>query len=701
MLAYALTIFSGAFLLFLVQPLLAKFILPWFGGSSSVWTTCLLFFQVLLLCGYSYAHLLQAKLRPAAQAIVHCTLLAVAVALLPITPGPGWRPEGGENPTAAILFLLAGVVAVPGLALASTGPLTQRWFSRTSPGASPYRLYALSNVGSLLALVGYPVFVEPNLTRTAAAVGWSWGFAAFALLSGFCALRSWKRGTSAEASADALVSAAVEPGTPGAWSRFLWFALPACACVLLLAVTNELCVDVAVIPFLWVLPLGIYLLTFILCFDGSGWYPRALFAALLPCAIAAVWWMLHLTSKGGPSIVVQIFTHAAALFVCCMVCHGELVRRKPHPRFLTSFYLGIAGGGAVGGILVALVAPLVFDGYFELHVGLVACFALALAVWLKDTQGALAAGRPRWAWGSLVAASIAVTVALAHDAYNFTHDTIEMSRGFYGVLSVSEHGRRDPLMHRFIHYHGNTVHGVQFDHPSKRRLGTSYFGPESGVGLALTLYPADGPRRIGIVGLGAGTLAAYGEAGDSIRYYELDPEVEHMARGRFTFLADTAADVSVVLGDARVSLEREPSQHFNVLVLDAFSGDSIPVHLLTREAFDVYLRHLAPDGIIAVHVSNHYLNLAPVVFRLGEAIGFSRVYVRDYRGDEVAESDPEQAAEDYREALYSSDWVLLTRNAEFLADETVLDAADEPEEKARTAALWTDDRNDLFGILKR
>jgi hypothetical protein len=386
--AFALTIFAGAFLLFQVQPLIGKYILPWFGGSPGVWTTCMLFFQVLLLGGYAYAHTLSRRLKPRTQAIVHLALLAAALLTLPITPGDHWKPQASGNPTWHILALLAVSLGLPYLVLAATGPLMQEWFRRLTPGTSPYRLYALSNVGSLLALVSYPFYFETQFTRKAQAQFWSWGLLFYALCCAFCAYRVWRQAP-VKALSETETSADIAPPSPG--RRGLWLCLPACASILLLAVTNKMCQDVAVIPFLWVLPLGLYLLSFIICFDSPRWYSRFYYTLALVGAMAAVCVALYVGTD--MPIVQQVVIYSITLFVGCMICHGELYQLKPHPKHLTSFYLMIAAGGAVGGLFVALIAPVLFSNFYEMHLSLALIVLLLLAI---SFTGRSALSPQRW-----------------------------------------------------------------------------------------------------------------------------------------------------------------------------------------------------------------------------------------------------------------------------------------------------------------
>lgn len=739
MLAFGLTIFWGAFLLFLVQPLIAKFILPWFGGSPAVWTTCMLFFQILLLGGYAYAHFSISNLRPRRQVLLHLALLAVALVLLPITPGDHWKPVDGANPTGRILFLLLGCLGLPYLVLAATGPLFQAWFSESHPGISPYRLYALSNVGSLLALVSYPFLVEPNLTRHLQATWWSAGLGLFAVFAAWCGSIVWKRAANEPAKAAPAEASTTEEPT-AAPARWLWFALPACGVVLLLAVTNKICQDIAVIPFLWVLPLSLYLLTFIISFDSPRWYWRPLWLPALAVAVLAVLWLMlgeHMLaptsswfhdwarSIGGESgdrakaivsllngignlwvkpvawllntadnfeMFTEIAIYLGVLFVCCLVCHGEVYRLRPAARKLTGYYLSISAGGACGGLFVAIVAPLIFKNYFELHVGLFLVAAMILVVLYRDQNSPLRGGQPKWAWIALTLALPAIGGTLYYDALSTVKDAKELSRNFYGVLKVFETYPDEPELHKLTLQHGGTTHGLQFMSDHKRRLPSSYYTSSSGIGRLMKNYQPEGGRKIAVVGLGTGSLAVWGRTGDHLRFYEINTEVERIARDTFFYLKDTPAKTEIVLGDARLSLEREPAQDYDIIALDAFSSDAIPVHLITREAFEIYLRHLKPGGVIAVHISNRYLNLEPIVMRLAQHFGLTEALIDDNDVDEREEDEESSGA-------YSSDWVLLSKDAAFLNRSPILDASYEPGEIPAKVRLWTDEKSDLLRIL--
>ncbi|MEI6720169.1 MAG: fused MFS/spermidine synthase [Betaproteobacteria bacterium] len=667
---YAITIFLSSFLLFLVQPLIARLILPWFGGTAAVWTTCMLFFQCILLAGYAYAHATSAKLGPRGQAILHTILLAAAAATLPILPDPSWKPEGGGEPISRILLLLTATVGLPYLLISSTSPLVQAWFSRARPGANPYRLFAVSNFASLLALVGYPLFVEPNLTNGQQVYGWSWMFAGFAVL---CSALAW---TAAKAQPGALADAsAVVADAPAPRGReiALWLALSATGSVILLAVTNHITQNIAAIPLLWLAPLTLYLLTFILCFEGQGLYRQAWWWPVVLAAVGAMAWLL-VEPDHQFDLYVQLGVFLTGLFIACMFCHGELYRLRPANRHLTAFYLWVSVGGALGGLFVAVVAPLAFKAYYELGIGLAACALLAAIVYRSLNRIAL---------GASLVLLLGTTGAVTYDAIKFQDYARLTVRNFYGVLRVKEYGTEGEEDHLRRLLHGTIMHGEQYMNGSKRQELTSYYQVTSGIGKAIASKQAGGPIRVGVVGLGTGTLAGYGRKGDFYKFYDINPAVVTIARSDFKYLGDSEAKIEVALGDARLTLEREAPEKFDVLAVDAFSSDSIPVHLITREALAVYLRHMKPGGIIAFHVSNRFLNLGPVVGQLARVSGAHAVNVY-----EKGEEDRTQ-----------SDWVLVSLDRKALEDKVIKDVS-EPVEEQPTWRLWTDDYNNLVQILK-
>jgi hypothetical protein len=779
MFRYGITIFVSAFLLFQVQPLFGRFILPWFGGSPATWATCLLCFQALLLAGYSYAHVSVSRLTPQQQRNVHLALLLLGLLFLPIVPSETWKPTGLESPALRILGVLASTVGVPYLILSTTTPLLQAWFAREMPAASPYRFYALSNLGSLLGLLSYPFVVEPNLTLRVQAYLWSSSFVVFAALAGWCA---WKAGA-------VMVVAAPEPAEatatapPALFDRSLWLLLPMCGSVMLLATTNEMSQDVAAVPFLWVIPLSLYLLSFTITFDSPRWYWRPLWAVLMPICVAGAFMAMKLGIE--LPLRMQVAVYCAAVLACCMVLHGELARLKPHHERLTEFFLTISAGGALGAALVTLVAPRVLNGFYEFPVALMtSCFLLALVLYRQVHREAAVSGARRhvlifvllviagiallqrfgttylqafndygrdtlgarvesigWLSGTVkerivstvdqtwqiagfalmalllcvmirrrqrgprtdsITITAAATVALVSGmigAHMVTAsestDTVGSSRNFFGVLRVSESAEEEPRTRTLTN--GHITHGVQRLDDEGRRRPTTYYSEESGVGVAIDALrrlkrAGDAGLRIGVVGLGAGTLAAYGKEGDAIRFYEINADVLRLNRQHFTFLKDTPAQVDVTLGDARIIMERERAsrspQQFDVIAVDAFSGDAVPLHLLTREAFATYFYHLAADGVLAMHVSNRYLNLASLVHDLAEDSGKAAIKI--------------QNVQDLERTVYASTWVLVTSSKLFLDDELVKDHTTEWEEQpGRPKLIFTDDYSNIFRILRR
>jgi SAM-dependent methyltransferase len=681
---FAITIFLGAFLLFQVQPMMAKFILPWFGGGPGVWTVCLLFFQVFLLAGYAYAHAATRFFSARTQVAVHMALLAAALFFMPIVPGPQWQPAVDANPTWRILLLLTVCIGLPYFMLSSTGPLLQAWFSRVQPGKTPYRLYALSNAGSLLALASYPFVFEPAFTRRTQAGIWCWCFGFFALLCGTCGFRLLRtRQNLSEISSFHPAEASAAP-PPTRQAKAWWFALPACGSVLLLATTNKLCLDMPSIPFLWVLPLSLYLLTFIICFDRPAWYVRRIF---IPLLIPLFCLLSYALFKGyAASFLGQVLIYGGNLFVGCMVCHGETSRLKPAPQFLTTFYLLLAAGGAAGGLFVGIVSPMIFHSYAELNWGFWALAVLIMGICVRE-KIILRLPKHRWpAWPAALASVLILGVTLLYQSRRAAQDAISTTRNFYGVLRVVEGNPGSPY-DAFKLVHGGITHGLQFVDPSRSTLATTYYNEPSGVGVVLENFPREN-RRVGLVGLGTGTLALYGRHGDTFRFYEINPEVRRLAESGFTFLKNSAAKVEVVPGDARLSLERENPEQFDVLVLDAFSSDAIPVHLLTREAFEIYFRHLKPDGVIAVHISNRHLNLLPVTIGVAK---FFRTYIRSINWDEP----------NHPWWFSSSRWVILSRNVPFMFSQPMATHASiMPDEDAKRAVLWTDDFASVLPLVR-
>jgi hypothetical protein len=672
-LLFATTIFLGAFLLFLIEPLFGKLILPWFGGSAAVWAICLVFFQSALLLGYLYADATIRRLSPRRQSVLHLSLLLVSLLWLPIAPQMFWRSHVQIDPAWRILGLLTFSIGLPFVLLSSTSPLLQTWYARRSLDRSPYHLFALSNLASLLALLSFALLIEPRLSSRQQSVLWSAVYGVFAIC---CALAAWiSRNNAPRASAESeLRKTAQADNPPAIRSRLLWLSLSACGSMMLLAVTNHLSENVAPVPLLWVIPLALYLLSFALLFAKRQFYSRWFVIRLLAVALGTAGYAIY-DSSITHAIQISVPLFCSALFVVCFFCHGELVQKKPGVRYLTSFYLIIALGGAVGAVCVGLLAPHILSGIYELPIVLLlAALLAAVVLWREGWQAQIF-------WPAVAAA---MCVVLFLNVRSTREDTVAMMRNFYGALRVQEFKVGRLLPYRTL-LHGTIQHGAQYLSFPENRNPTTYYGRRSGVGLALRFCCGDGPKRVGVIGLGAGTLAAYGKRGDSLRFYEINPQVIAVANGWFTFLKQSPAKSEVILGDARVSLESEPSQQFDVLAVDAFSGDAIPVHLLTKEAFAVYFRHLKPDGILAVHTSNTYLNLAPVAKLLAEDANYAaRLIASD---------------EDAPQMISSADWVLVTRNQRFL---------NMPETSAGSQKigvppglrLWTDNYNNLFEILR-
>jgi hypothetical protein len=716
-LLFGASIFASAFLIFLVQPMVGKQIVPWFGGTPAVWTLCLAFYQAALFLGYAYAHLLVAWASPMRQLWIHALLFAVAVIALPVLPDEIWKPVVGADPNSRILAMLAANVALPFLMLAATGPLLQSWFASSVPGRSPYPLYALSNLGSLLALLGYPFFIEPNLPLSLNSELWSWGFGLCGVGVIACGWFASRRPLPRMADEAARVPAEMSTTAADPMRRVLWVALPACAVVLFMGISNELCLDVASVPFLWVAPLCIYLLTFIICFASDRLYVRgvAMTAAIVLAAALVILGEqspLGLAARSSMSLYSQIGAYALVLFVGCMLLHGELYRLRPAPELLTLYYLCVAAGGAAGGLFVGLVAPRVFSGYDELPLGIVAGWTLVVVAWWHDPGSVLRVGRRRWIWVGTACLSVAACVVMLvqfkiADGGSSGGAIAWQQRNFYGVLRVVKQVGFDPRG-QIVLRNGTTGHGFQLIDPSVRSLPTNYYSRISGIGIALSHREPPGAWRVGLIGLGIGTLAAYGQPGDRFRFYEIDPDVVHIARDSkfFSYLADSRAEIEIVIGDGRLALESElrveAGAGYDVLVLDAFTSDSIPVHLLTQEAFGLYRQHLRDDGLLAVHVSSQHLKLDPLVHRLGQSVGLHAISVLNLQNN--------------RHYAYRSKWVLLSPDASRLQGLKNFGLASKPGlglgdadlrfySPARAALagapLWTDDYSDLFGVVKQ
>jgi hypothetical protein len=711
---FAFSIFLSAFLLFQIQPMIGRFILPWFGGTPAVWSTVMLFFQILLTGGYAYAYWLIGRAKR--QTITHAALISFAVIVLfllafvwasPITPDTTWKPKDVNTPIFDIFKLLIVSVGLPYFILASNGPLMQAWFSRIYVNQSYARLYAVSNIGSLLGLLAYPVLIEPNFPLRLQGWIWSIGFMVFGILAVGIAIQNGRASLLPPLETDTIQSSE----RPSSATLSLWIILSATASLFLLSVTNQISQEVAVIPFLWVLPLALYLLSFILTFSGEHGYNRKFFSIFLIITTALT--LFVILNATAVHVYWQILAYCSLLFSACMLCHGELYLLRPKADHLTTFYLMVSIGGAAGGLFVSLVAPLIFNGYWEFYVGLAMTIAILMTiipslrgrgnVTLSNGEGSLhsiiqdsSVAEERSLRVTQQARFIffvfgLVTIMLVFVGSFFSGELVA-KRNFYGVIRVRADLVGDPPRPAYLMAHGITVHGLQFI-DKDRDLPTTYYVRDGGAGLAILNHPRYGQNMlVGMLGVGAGTLAIYGQPGDVYRLYEINPVVTDLAEGEggyFSLVNDSKADVTMVLGDARISLERElaegGSQNFDVLALDTFSSDSIPVHLVTKEAMALYLEHLALDGIIAAHITNIHLDLQPVFWELAKYYDLSMVRV-EYEGDD--------------NGGYASHWILLARDPALLDIPAIQDREVDLSEYFTNHKLWTDDYSNLFQILK-
>ena len=716
-LAFALAMSASAFLLFVVQPMFARMVLPSLGGSPSVWTTCMLFFQSALLIGYLYAHVVSRYLRPRASVALHAALLLAPLPFLPLSVPEAAGSAVEVQPTAWLLGVMVASVGIPFAILATTAPLLQRYFAwtRHASARDPYFLYAASNAGSLVALIAYPTLVEPGLTLPAQSQAWTAGYVAAAVLILGCAALVWTRARVEEPSPeDPLTATAV----PVRRQRLAWLLLACVPSSLLLGVTTYLTTDLAAVPLLWIVPLVIYLLAFIIAFSGASARAAAICARVFPLVLLPL--VTLMIARGGAPLWFAVPLHLLTFAAASVLCLGRLSAMRPHTAHLTEFYLWIAAGGTVGGLINSMLAPALFTSVTEYPLMLAAgCFLLAWtapagqapALWRHFrrpvlvaiiTSAALALGRmvqldPReimlllglpallcfsmsrqpWRFAigisfMLGAAAIVGTAAWGRVLY--------AERTFFGVYRVSEDRAR-----QFVTlYHGTTVHGRQ-QAGSSAPEPLTYYHRRSPIGDVLR-HIAGNDRSIGVVGLGVGSLAAYEHPGDRWTFYELDPAVERIARDAryFRFLA-ACRNCAVTIGDARLSLERSPASH-DLLVIDAFSSDAVPVHLLTREAFTTYAARRSPRGLLAFHVSNRHVDLRPVLARLA----------RDLQWTSLARFDA--AGEDPAHGYSASDWVVMAPDSRYLAGLermtgwTALDAD--------SRASWSDHSANLWAVLR-
>ncbi len=671
-LLFASTIFFSAFLLFLVQPIISKQILPWFGGSAAVWATCMVFFQLVLLAGYVYSDWISRNLKPRQQVILHVALLITSLIILPIVLDPSWKPSGTEDPTFWILVLLISTIGLPYFLLSTTGPLIQSWVTHTHIGAHVYRYFALSNLASLLALICYPFAIEPRASLLFQAHAWSVVYVFFVVLCAASAFYFYRHAHALPAKPRTLEHTPEGEWKPTTRDYLLWLVLSAMGSWLLLAITDHLTQNVASIPFLWLLPLTIYLFTFVLCFESDRWYLRSRFLIPTALVLAACAYGLQ-DGDINANLQIAIPLYATGLFLFCMFLHGELAGMRPAPRYLTRFYLMLALGGALGGITVGLIAPRILPAYYELGMGFVIIALLAAYILIKQ----------KFLASSAVALALLCGYFLIAQIKDDFQDARIIERSFYGTLLTIDIQEDNPVDNVRQFYHGSVKHGEQYLAPERRQEPTTYYGHSAGIGLAI-LHTKSHNKKVGLIGLGTGTLAAYGKTGDVYRVYEINPQVINLAQKEFSFMRDSQAHIEIVQGDARLSLEKEEPQKFDVLAVDAFSGSSVPIHLITREAMAVYLRHLNPDGIIAFHVTNRFLRLAPVVESVAKDLGLHAALIHD----EAIDSP-----------LSETEWVLVARDPRVLQQKVFLSASS-PIEPIPGLATWTDDFNNLFDVLE-
>jgi len=692
---YSSVVFLSAFLLFQVQPLIAKVILPWFGGTASVWNTCMMFFQIVLLLGYLYSHGLRMLTNPRTSWIVQSVVLLLALLMLPVLPSEQLKPENYSSLSGEIVKVLTLSVGIPFFILATTGPLIQAWQSVSHGGdansestASPYRLYALSNIGSLLALITYPFLFEPNLRLQNQSWIWSGLFVIFVVTCIYSGMQvrsfdSWNVSNETEAKTD---GSKTEDAKVGVGRMLLWLVLAMIPSVMLLATTNLMCQEIASVPFLWILPLALYLISFIICFEKPNWYHRGVFLPLLLFGVCAGVAVSLLNVYASASLQVAMLSFS--LFACGMTCHGELERLKPHTNRLTLFYLFVSLGGSLGGIFVVLIAPRIFSGFPEFQLALAG--ALLVGVAIPCFQNSVSTIRKiAIGFSGLIIGGIVLATFFDSQMGQRKEGVLLDGRNEYGIFSVTDDGDR----RNFIS--GNINHGSQIYRPTPSFEPHSYYADGSGFSICIKTQreiaaneqPARNGIKVGVLGLGIGSMLAWAEDEDQFVFYEINPRVEEIAREWFTFLPTFDQQCEVVIGDGRIMLEKESAKgtnrQFDVLAIDAFSSDSIPIHLLTDECFDVYQHHLKEDGILLFHISNRFIDLKPVLFAATKARGLSASHVVHTVKDDTDHT--------------GSEWILVSN--ETVANHDRITAVALDYNLPANAPRWTDDFASLAPVI--
>lgn len=668
---FASTIFLSAFLLFLVQPLVSKNLLPWFGGSASVWATCMVFFQVLLLAGYAYADVISKHLKVKNQVILHLALYAFCLLSFSVLADKENINLESENPTLTIVMVLLGTIGLAYFLLSSTGPLMQKWLTKSNLNLNVYRFFSLSNLASLAALVSYPFLIEPYFSLTTQAQAWKFFFFIFSAsitITGVAFLLT--HDNSSQIMQDAQP---VEKNRPGIQQLMKWIGLSALGSWMLISVTNHITHDIAAIPMLWIAPLSIYLISFVLCFENDRWYSNKIFFPMVIAAVAI--FSLDMGDWGFSNSVNGIPLYIGFLFIICMFAHGELASSRPSSEHLTRFYLMTSVGGALGGLLVGFGAPFILPAYYELGIGFLAASWILYFLSIDSIRRKIA---------SLIL--IIWTSFFLHQQINSSFEkSLSVSRNFYGTLKVvDEADESDKIKSRRL-YDGNVNHGEQYLDADRRMLPTTYFGPDSGVGLLLG--KAEQSLKVGIIGLGAGVLATYGKPNDEFIFYEINPEVVRIAQKSFTFLKDAKSDIKIKIGDGRLLLEREPSNQFDIIILDAFSGGAVPTHLLTKEAYQIYLNHLKPNGVLAFNSTNHRINVPPLIKAVADDLNLTSTLIV-HRVPRTEMSN-----------LRSTKWSLVSRDPNAFRENYFKTNASDFE-IIQGLEAWRDDFNNIFKIIK-
>lgn len=683
-LAFSLSIFLSAFLLFMVQPLLAKKLLPTFGGSPSVWLCIVVFFQITLLMGYLYAFFLTKLSKPTLQALIHFLILGTSLIFLPLTPlgsvnNDLWGPIG-------VFSMLSTSVLLPILVISSTSPLLQHWYCRAYQTDFPYRYYALSNLGSLLGLLTFPFIIEPYVGLHTQLLGWSLFYGGFIVSCLFCLVIAAKQTIAAKS----IPLNPIKDSSVNKKTILIWLLLTALSCALLLSTTQLMMQNIVGFPLLWLIPLTLYLLSFILTFSYPKTYYRPLWISLysiLACGI------LLLSSHHQLLLSIQLLVFALLLFSGCMICHGELIRLKPHPHHLTFYYLIIALGGVLGGLFVNVLSPMLFNEWWDFYLSLLGIMILLGVVHFYYPKKVLS-GKWIWLEYGWIGILFIISTLLCYQLIKNREDVIINHRNFFGKSEIIE---RNPnsFLHQRLLRNGKIIHGHQFLAPEKRHMATTYFSPQSGIGLAMGFERqrkiehalVHKGLHIGVIGLGTGTIAALGQIGDFIRFYEIDPDIHKMAKQYFSYLDNSPAVTEVTIDDGRIALTKALQSgplNFDIIAIDAFNGDAIPLHLLTLEAMKVYLSHLKPDGIIAFHISSRYVDLYPPLEALAHHLGLYSYIAHNLPDD--------------HNWVFSAEWVLMSRKTDiglYLFQHGALAFNDK-----RMNKVWTDDHNYLLSVVK-